>query len=345
VINAQMSKFLHDAKERKASDIHIIAGAPVMYRVGKKLVRASQGALTPELSRELSVSMLNEDQIREFDKTHDYDLMLADEVGRYRINISVNNGCVGSVIRILPEEPKTIDALLLPPIIKELAHRTKGLILITGSTCQGKTTTMSAMIAEVNATQRKHIVTIEDPIEVVHTNKQGIVRQREIGRDTKDFHAALRAALRQDPDVLAIGEMRDYETIRIALTAAETGELVLSTLQIISIDKLIQRLLSYVPPEEEAHLRNLLADTILGVIHQELVPTVDKGKRVACEVLLATDATRNIIRKRETHMLRNSIVTGSKHGMIAMAQSIGQLLEEGVIATEVADSILGIYAK
>lgn len=345
MINERMSSFLKDAKERRASDIHIIAGAPVMYRIGKKLHRATQGALTPELSKELSLSLLTDEQAEEFLKTRDFDIMLADEEGRYRVNISVNNGHVGAVIRVLPEDPKTLDQLMLPPIVRELCNRSKGLILITGSTCQGKTTTMSAMIAEINATQRKHIVTIEDPVEVLHTNKQGIVRQREVGRDTASFHAALRAALRQDPDVLAIGEMRDYETIRIALTAAETGVLVISTLHIISIDKLIQRLLSYVPAEEEPHIRNLLADCLQGVVHQELLPTIDRGKRVAAEILVSSDACRNIIRRRDTHMLRNLISTGQKQGMVAMAQSIGQLLEIGVISPDVADNILGIYAK
>ena len=345
MITERMKTFLMDAKSRKASDIHICAGAPVMYRVGKKLIRASHGALTPDLAQELCYSLLTEPQLEEFKKTFDYDLMLADDDGRYRVNISVNNGCVGSVIRLLPEEPKTIDGLRLPIVVRELSHRTKGLVLITGSTCQGKTTTMSAMIAEINATERKHIVTIEDPIEVVHVNKQGIVRQREVGKDTQSFHSALRAALRQDPDVLAIGEMRDYETIRIALTAAETGMLVVSTLHIISIDKLIDRLLSYAPAEEEGHVRNLLADCLQGIIHQELVPALDGGKRVACEILVATDATRNIIRKRGTNMLRNVLATGTKYGMVTMSQSIEALLNENAITPEVAEGIMANYTK
>lgn len=341
----RVKTFLSDAKDRSASDIHICAGAPVMYRVGKKLVRASHGTLPAEMTKEMAYSLLTPEQIAEFERTNDFDLMLADENGRYRVNIAMNNGSVGAVIRILPEEPRTIDALRLPPVVRELTQRTKGLILITGSTCQGKTTTMSAMIAEINATARKHIVTIEDPIEVVHVNKMGIVRQREVGRDTQSFHAALRAALRQDPDVLAIGEMRDYETIRIALTAAETGVLVISTLHIISIDKLIERILSYAPPDEEGHVRNLLADCLQGIIHQELVPTTDGGKRVACEILVANDAVRNIIRRRGTHLLRNVIATGGKQGMVMMAQSIAGLQEEGVVDIEVADGVLANYMK
>lgn len=339
----RMQTFLHDARERRASDIHICAGAPVMYRVGKKLTRASHGAITPELSRELCYSLLSEEQIAQFEAEHDLDLMLSDQGWRFRINISYNDGAVGGVIRILPEGAQTLEQLRLPPVVWDLAHRTKGLVLITGGTCQGKTTTMSAMIGEINATERKHVVTIEDPIEVVHTHIKGIVRQREIGRDTGSFHTALRAALRQDPDVLAIGEMRDYETIRIALTAAETGVLVLSTLHVISVDKIIDRLLSYVPPEEEGHIRNLLADTIQGMIHQELVPTLDGGRRVACEILLANDAARNIIRRRGSTSLRDVITTGTRQGMVRMGQSIESLLAEGVVAPDVASAVLENY--
>ncbi len=340
----KMQTFLSDAVDKKASDIHICAGAPVMYRIGRKLIRASHGPLTPEMSRDLCFSLLTEEQIRGFEERHDLDFMLTEGGCRYRVNIASNNGAVGGVLRILPEDANTIEELKLPPIVRDLAHRTKGLVLITGATCQGKTTTMSAMIAEINATERKHIVTVEDPIEVVHTNKQGIVRQREVGRDTESFHTALRAALRQDPDVLAIGEMRDYETIRIALTAAETGILVISTLHVISVDKIIDRLLSYVPPEEENHIRNLLADTIQGIIHQELVPTLEGTRRVACEVMIATDAARNILRRRGSTALRDVITTGTKFGMITMSQSVGKLLEEGIISEEVADAVMFNYA-
>ena len=189
----------------------------------------------------------------------------------------------------------------------------------------------------------KHIVTIEDPVEYIHRNKRSIVRQREVGKDTQTFASGLRAALRQDPDVIAIGETRDYETIRIALTAAETGVLVLSTLHIISIDKFIERLLSYAPPEDEGHIRFLLADSLQGIIHQELLPTRDGGKRVACEVLHVTDAARNIIRKRGAYYLRNVITTGSQYGMMTMKQSIDKLIQDGLIGDDVANSVLVNY--
>ncbi len=339
----QIGQLIANAKARKATDVHIISGAPVLYRVGRELLPATKTKLTPAMTEQLVFQLINPDQQHLFQQRLDFDLMHGDENGRYRVNISYNDGAVGAVIRILPEEPKSIEELKLPPVISYLAGLTKGLILITGATSQGKTTTMSAMINEINATQRKHIVTIEDPIETVHANKMGIVRQREVGRDTQSFHAGLRAALRQDPDVIAIGEMRDLETIRIALTAAETGVLVMSTLHIISIDKMIERVLSYAPPEEETHLRYMLAGALQGVVHQELLPSSRGGKRVAMEVLIATDAAKNIIRGRGAFFLRNIIATGSRYGMLTMEQSIKSLLAEEAISQEIADNVMANY--
>ena len=253
------------------------------------------------------------------------------------------NGAVGATIRILPTRPKTIDELLLPDIIKKLAGVRKGLVLITGSTSQGKTTTMTAMIDQINATSKKHIITIEDPIEYLHTNKAGVVRQREVGRDTQSFYTGLRAALRQDPDVIAIGEMRDYETIKIALTAAETGVMVLSTLHVISIDKIMERLVSYAPATDEGQLRFLLAESLQGVIHQELVPTLNGGQRVACEVMVVTSAAKNIIRRKGGYFLRSVIETGAKHGMITMISSIDALFKQKIISEGVAKSVAANY--
>lgn len=336
-------QLLQHAKAQKATDIHICAGAPILFRIGGELIPATKEKLTADQSREISLELLTEEQKVQFEKNLDYDLMLADTDGRYRINIGYFNGQVGSTIRILPTEPKTTEELFLPTIVKDLAHRTKGLVLITGSTSQGKTTTMASMIDEVNSACKKHIVTIEDPIEYVHTNKTGIVRQREVGTDTRSFATGLRAALRQDPDVIAIGEMRDYETIKIALTAAETGVLVLSTLHVISIDKIIERLISYAPSDDEGQLRFLLAESLQGMIHQELIPTVDGRQKVACEVLVVTGAARNIIRRKGGFFLRSVIETGKKHGMITMAESVNTLLEDGTISEGVAKSVLANY--
>jgi len=339
----RIKELLRIAKSHNATDIHICSGAPILYRIGRDLVPATKEKLTPEASKELSLELLTDAQRLHFEEQLDYDLMLAEGDGRYRMNISLNDGNVGAVIRILPAEPKSIKELYLPPAVRALSNKTKGLVLVTGSTSQGKTTTLSAMIGEINENHRKHIVTIEDPIEYVHTNKNSVIRQRQLGRDTQTFSSGLRATLRQDPDVIGIGEMRDYETIKIALTAAETGVLVLSTLHMISVDKILERLISYGPAEDEGHIRYLLADSLQGVIHQELLPTLDGGKRVACEILVVTDAARNIIRSRGTYHLRNIVTTGARHGMVTMNQSVDLLLQEKIISEDVANSVLVNY--
>jgi twitching motility protein PilT len=332
------------AKSQQATDIHICAGAPILFRVGRKLCPVTEEILTPEKSRKLSYELLSESQQKEFEERLDYDLMLADEGARYRVNIGYFNGNVGAIIRVLQGEPATIEELYLPDVVKSLANMKKGLVLVTGSTSQGKTTTMAAMINEINLTQKKHVVTIEDPVEYIHANKKGIVRQREVGRDTRSFYSGLRAALRQDPDVIAIGEMRDFETIKIALTAAETGILVFSTLHVISIDKIIERMISYAPEDGEGNLRFLLAESLQGVIHQELVPRVDGGQRVACEVLVVTSGAKNIIRRKGGYHLRTVITTGKKFGMCTMVESIERLIEEGVVKEEAAKSIMSSYS-
>ena len=336
-------QLLEHAKAQEATDIHICANAPILFRVGGKLVPVTKEKITAQQSRELAMDLLTDVQKKLFEERLDYDLMLAEESGRYRVNVGYFDGQVGATIRILPTQPRALNDLLLPETVRQLAHRRKGLVLITGATSQGKTTTLAAMIDEVNATQEKHVITIEDPIEYVHTNKTGVVRQREVGRDTQNFHTGLRAALRQDPDVIAIGEMRDYETIKIALTAAETGVLVLSTLHVISIDKILERLLSYSPGGDEDQLRFLLAESLQGVIHQELVPTTDGKQRVACEILVTTSAAKNIIRRKGGYFLRSIIETGKKHGMVTMEESIGGLLEQKIITEGVAKSILVNY--
>lgn len=332
------------ARGRKAADVHIIAGAPILFRIERELIPITKEKLSPEMTKKLSYELLTPEQITEFEKNRDYDFMFADQNRhRHRVNISYNDGSVGAVIRLLPSNPMLLDALNLPPIVTQVCVARKGLILITGSTSQGKTTTLNAMIDHINRTARKHVVTIEDPIEYVHESKQSIVRQREIGKDTNDFKIGLRAALRQDPDVIAIGEMRDYETIKIALTAAETGVLVMSTLHIISIDKIIERMLSYAPDGSDGHMRSLLAESLLCVIHQELLSTIAGGKQIACEILVANDAVRNVMRHRSTFHLRNSITTGQRWGMQTMKQSLDRFLEQGVISDTVYEQVATSY--
>lgn len=341
-------KSIHDvlelARQRRAADVHIIAGAPVLFRIERELVPVTKEKLSRELAREIAYSLLAPEQVKRFETDLDYDFMYADkDRNRHRVNICFNDGAVGAVIRLLPSEPMALETLQLPPIVHQLTQARKGLILLTGSTSQGKTTTMNAMIDSINRNARKHVVTIEDPIEYVHENKNSIVRQREVGKDTSGFSRGLRAALRQDPDVISVGEMRDYDTIKTALTAAETGVLVMSTLHIISIDKIIERLLSYAPDGSDGHIRTLLAESLLGVIHQELLPTLTGGKRIATEILVANDAVRNVMRNRNTFHLRNSITTGQRWGMRSMKTSLDQLKDEGVISDIVYQQVAENY--
>ena len=334
---------LKHGRAHRVSDIHVAPGAPVLFRIARKLVPATTQPLTSKQSERLSLELLSEVQQQQFHATGDYDFMAIDDYGRYRVNVGYFDGDIGTVIRILAQRPKTLADLKLPDVVKDLASATKGLVLLTGSASQGKTTTMTAIIDEINNNSARHVITIEDPIEYLHTNKKGLVRQRQIGRDTKDFHTGLRAALRQNPDVISIGEMRDFETIKIALTAAETGCLVLSTLHIMSIDKIIERLLSFAPTEDEGHIRYVLADTLVGVIHQELVPARDGGKRVAAEILIINQATKNIIRNRGTFFLRNVITTGKKYGMVSMQTSLQNLVDEGAITQETMNDVMVNY--
>ncbi len=332
------------ARSQGATDLHIISGASVLMRLDGKLAPVSSNKITPEIAKELCYSLLSQEQINNFEKSLDLDFMrVDDENNRYRINFSHNDGNIGAVFRFLPKAPMSIYEIQLPEFVENIFTARKGLVLITGSTSQGKTSTMASIVNEINRNSRKHIITIEDPIEYVIENKKSIIRQREVGKDTKTFLTGLRAALRQDPDIIVVGEMRDYETIKIALTAAETGILVLSTLHIISIDKIIERFLSYAPDGSDGHMRSLLAESLFCVIHQELLPTVDGGKRVACELLVANAAVRHVIRNRSSFHLRNQMQTGKKFGMQTMKQSLDKLHEERVISELIYEETIKNY--
>ena len=338
------NQLLEYAVKEGATDIHICAGSSVLFRIGRKLRSVTEEKLTPQMSKDLSYEFLTDEQRIAFEEQLDYDLMLTCNGARFRINVGYFNGSVGTIVRVLSDEPMSLEEIGLPDVVKSLAKRQKGLVLITGSTSQGKTTTMAAMIDNINKTSRKHIVTIEDPIEYVHRNKNSIVRQREVGTDTQSFCSGLRAALRQDPDVIAIGEMRDYETIKIALTASETGILVLSTLHVISIDKIIERLISYAPDDGENRLRFLLAEALQGVIHQELLPLKKGGQQVAPEIMVTTNAAKNIIRRKGGYHLQTVMSTGKKFGMCTMTESVTDLLDKKLITEDVAKSVLINYS-
>ena len=333
------------AREMQATDLHILAGSPVYARVDGALRAITDSPLTASTARHLAFAMLSERQRATFDETLDVDLMCVDDdQHRYRLNVGYANGTIGAVVRLLPRIPLPLEQLKLPPLVEAMTHRGKGLVLITGSTSQGKTTTMASMVDAINQHSRKHIVTIEDPIEYVHPQGQSLIRQREVGRDTATFTSGLRAALRQDPDVVLIGEMRDYDTIEIALRAASSGVLVISTVHIVSVERLMDRLLSYAPPGRELLIRTMASEALQLVVHQELLPTVDGGKRVAAEVVLGTRAVRNMLKTGSDTQLRSAILSGRDVGMVTMQASVDALLNEGAISEEVRDAVLKNYA-
>ncbi|MEX2154948.1 MAG: PilT/PilU family type 4a pilus ATPase [Gemmatimonadaceae bacterium] len=335
---------LDEARDCNATDVHIMAQSPVLFRIDGELEPYSDEILSASMARSLACGLLSEQQVTTLDEQLDIDFMCVDtDQQRYRVNVGWFNGATGATIRLLPNKPIPLEDLRLPSVVEDMTHRGKGLILITGSTSQGKTTTMASMVDAINRHSRKHIVTIEDPIEYLHTNIQSLVRQREVGRDTKTFSSGLRAALRQDPDVLLVGEMRDYDTIETVLRAAETGVLVMSTMHIVSIEKLMDRLLAYVPSGRENMIRTMASESLLCVVHQELLPTVDGGKRVACEVLVGTRAVKNQIRSGTDLQLRSTVMAGGGVGMQTMSASLDTLLFDGIISEGVYQSVMKNY--
>ena len=343
--DAEVRTLLHLARDEGATDVHILAGSPVFARIDGELLPLSAEILTASLAKHLACALIGERQQVVLEELLDVDVMCVDTDGqRYRVNVGYANGTIGAVIRLLPRTPIPLEELHLPPIVEEMTHRGKGLVLVTGSTSQGKTTTMASMIDSINRHSRKHIVTIEDPIEYLHPRGQSLIRQRELGRDTKSFAAGLRAALRQDPDVILIGEMRDYDTIDIALRAAASGVLVISTLHIVAVERMMDRLLAYALPGRENLIRTMTSEVLQCVIHQELLPTVDGGKRVACEILTGTRAVRNTLKSGTDSGLRTALLSGRDTGMVTMETSLDSLLAEGVITETVRDDVMKNYA-
>ena len=341
----KIEQVLDEGVRQGATDIHIIAGMPIMYRIAGDLQAIDDTILLPASAETLCLSLLTDEQATEFRQTHDIDIIRTLGRNRFRINLSQARESIGAVIRVLNYSPMQLEDIGLPEVVTGFCRRDKGLVLITGTTSQGKTTTLAAMVDYINRFRNRHIVTIEDPIEYIHENKRSIVRQREVGRDTESFEKGLKAALRQDPDVIVIGEMRDYDSIKIALTAAETGSLVLSTLHTMTTDKIIERLFSYVPADQDAQIRMMLSEVLLGVVHQELLTTINGRKRVACEILVNTQAVRHTLRRKETYYLKNFLQTGGrKHGMRTMRQSLDELLDADEITQQVYEEVLINYS-
>ncbi len=336
-----LADLLIDVVARRASDLHLSAGAPPTIRVrGRLSALDGYPVLTPAMTREIVYSMLTNGQRQRLETDWQVDFAYSvPRKGRFRVNAYFQRSAVGAAFRLIPFEIQTIGELGLPPVIEELTRRPRGFVLVTGPTGSGKSTTLAAMIDAINETRDDHIMTIEDPIEFLHSHKRCIVNQRELGSDASSFSEALKAALRQDPDVILVGEMRDLETIQTALTAAETGHLVFATLHTQDAPQTIDRIIDVFPPAQQGQVRAQLSVALQGIVTQQLLPTSDGSARVAaCEVLVPTAAVRNLIREGKTHQIYSVMQTGSQSGMQTMDAALATLVRSGKITRQLAES-------
>jgi len=327
--------------ESRASDLHLAVGCPPTLRIDGELSAINAERLTPTRMNELTYAILSDEQISEFEETWELDFAYSVRgLSRFRVNIHRQRGTIGGVFRAVPVDPPSLDSLGMPDILNKLAVRPRGLVLVTGPTGSGKSTTLAAMIREINVTRRRHIVTVEDPIEFLHRNEKSIIIQREVGSDTKGFTAALRHVLRQDPDVILIGEMRDLETISAAITAAETGHLVLATLHTTSAAQTIDRIVDVFPPHQQEQIRVQLSTVLEGIICQTLLPLADgKGRVCAQEILVATSAIRNLVREGKTHQMPSVLQSGGSEGMQVLDQALKTLVQQGKVVPQAAMAV------
>ena len=335
-----MKELFDLVKEQKASDLLLTAGASPAIRVDGKFFRTKYEMLTPEDTKRLVYSILTDKHRQIFEEKRELDLSLG-VAGkhRFRVNVYMQKGCVAAAFRPIPEEIPSLEDLGLPKVVENLAFRPQGLILVTGPTGHGKTTSQAAMIDLINTNKECHIITVEDPVEYVHRHKRSIVDQREVGGDTHSFPAALKYVLRQDPDVILIGEMRDLETIACALTAAETGHLVIATLHTNDAIQTVDRVIDVFPSHQQQQIRFQLSMCLLAVISQRLLPRADaQGRVLAVEILRNNSAVANLIREGKTHQMYSVIETHAKDGMVTLDTSIKDLYLRGLISYEDAVS-------
>ncbi|MDZ4183432.1 MAG: type IV pilus twitching motility protein PilT [Desulfuromonadales bacterium] len=337
----QLDDILKFARTAGASDIHIKAGLPPVYRIDgelKPLTKAPQ--LTQEMTHEMAYKIMDAKQRQRYEDVHEIDMAYGVAgLGRFRVNIFAQRGAVSMVFRFIPFDIKNLDDLILPPVIKKIIAEKRGLVLVTGATGSGKSTTLAAMIDYINNHSTTHIVTIEDPIEFLHRDRRSIINQREVGTDTDNYANALRSALRQDPDVILLGEMRDIETMEIAMHAAETGHLVFSTLHTIDAGESINRIVGSFPPHHQRQIRAQLSATLKAVISQRLIPRIDgKGRVPAVEVMISTARVRELINDaNRTNLLAESIQQGYiSYGMQSFDQSLMSLVKRNLVSYEEA---------
>ena len=328
---------LHLMLERRASDLHLCVGSPPFMRVHGVMEAIDYEKLTASKMKELMYAILTDDRIAQFEEDCELDFAYGvPGLARFRVNIHRQRGTPGAVFRAVPVDPPTLSDLRLPPVFKQLTERLRGLVLVTGPTGSGKSTTLAAMINEINQNRRTHVVTIEDPIEFLHRNAKSVILQREVGSDTKSFGAALRHVLRQDPDVILIGEMRDLETIAAAVTAAETGHLVFATLHTTSAAQTVDRIIDVFPPHQQTQIRMQLASVIEAIIGQCLLADLGGGRVLAQEIMVATSAIRTLIREGKSHQMSAVIQSGGSVGMQTLDQSLRDLVVQGRVAPDIA---------
>ncbi len=335
MIQNRVNDYLVEAFEAGASDLHVTMGIPPMIRVDGELRPLPDAPrMTPGMTRELIYDILSTDQRQRLETEWELDFGYSvPGTGRFRVNVYFQRGALGAAFRTIPQEIKGFEELGLPPAVERMAEKPRGLVLVTGPTGSGKSTTLAAMIDKINEERREHIMSVEDPIEYLHEHKKCIVNQREVNQDTKGFAEALRHVLRQDPDVILVGEMRDLETISTALTAAETGHLVLATLHTQDAPQTVDRIIDVFPPHQQGQIRTQLSSALQGILTQALIPRHDgEGRAVAVEILVPTAGVRNLIREGKVHQLYSAIQTGAKFGMQTMDGALVELVRRGAIS-------------
>jgi len=329
-----VDELLHEMVSRNASDLHIKAGSPPVVRIDGELHLLDEPPLSPEDTKDAAASIMTDKQIRRFSEHNEIDFAYsAPNIGRFRVNIYRQRGSISIAMRQVATTIPSFDELHLPDIVKRLALEPRGMVLVTGTTGSGKTTTLAAMIDHINNTMRRHIVTVEDPIEVLHKDRKAIINQREIGLDTESYSSALKYVLRQDPDDILIGEMRDVETVSSALTAAQTGHFVMSTLHTIDATETINRIIDFYPLHQQKQVRIMLAGTLRGIVSQRLLPRADgQGRVPAVEVMVMTNRIRDfILDADQTSQIGQAIKEGEFYGMMTFDQALLKLYEEGMI--------------